>query len=64
MGSLFLVPTFIAGYFGMNLIEIQEPTEKLLLLTGVFINFLLIGGGLWWALNSFTKEHKVRPGYS
>lgn len=57
LGSLFLVPSFIAGFYGMNLFP-DEFKENIPLLQAVTILILLIAGGLWGILSLSRQENR------
>jgi hypothetical protein len=57
LGSLFLVPSFIAGFYGMNLFP-DEFKQNIPLLTAVIVLIFLIAGGLWGILSLSRQENK------
>jgi len=59
IGSLFLVPTFITGYFGMNLISIDEKNIPPLLVI-VLINIFVVAVGLLWVVKSLQSGNRKR----
>lgn len=61
LGSLFLIPSFIAGFYGMNLIPDNFREEKGRLLWIVSFLIIFVALGLWWSvkLNSRDKQRKV-----
>lgn len=61
LGSLFLIPSFIAGFYGMNLIPENYHAEKRVLLWIITFLIIFVALGLWWSvqLNSREKKRKV-----
>ena len=57
LGSLFLVPSFIAGFYGMNLFP-DTFKQNIPLLTAVIVLIFLIAGGLWGILSLSRQENK------
>lgn len=57
LGSLFLLPTFITGFYGMNLFP-DALKNHFWLLSAVSALLLAIAGGLWGIMSLVKPKHK------
>ena len=57
LGSLFLLPTFITGFYGMNLFP-DALKDRFWLLIAVSALLLAIAGGLWGIMALVKPKHK------